>query len=220
MFLRLAPRASTEEESEVADRVLNFPRPDLWHASCGTSPCPVCPAKAGCATIRKGDAWRRQVVSLRKPSYSLMIRLWAARAAHHTVAARDTADIASAWSSIAPADILARRSVDRTAMAFRQAQYRARRQQRERPWPLGGRRDVDPRAAANALPATSHLTPEVPKPGARLHRPDVCLPCRMACSSTWSVEAPPPVMDLVTFYSKPAVPARRDSTNRCAPARI
>ena len=227
MFLRLA-RAGRDGRGEGGGRrparCSTSPTRSMA-GSCRTSPCRGSPAKAGWRSptrnmpVTLGDGTR---VSLRKPSYSVdQPRLRPARSGDDAVAARDAADDRPRPGRADPSGRhpgACRSRRPRRRRHFGQGLDRARRQERRadaRPLRLEG---VRRRRSASRRPTPSPATSASRRRKCRNtgatapRRKRLASPCRTACRSGWAtVEAPDPVMDLVTFYSQNlAVPARRD----------
>ena len=222
MFLRLARAADTDEEKQaVADaNTLNFPDP-VYGAQLQDLAVPGLSGEGRMTItytempVTLGDG---TVVSLRKPTYSVTDPgLRSARPANDAVAAHHAAMIGLGLvEQIHPADLWPRptRTIA-TATASPANQYRRDCQ--------GTRR-----SAASAGKHRRHRSasrPPTPSPAISVFRRRKCLDTmataprrrRMpghadrCAAAAGKSEAPPPVMDLVTFYSQNlAVPARRD----------
>ncbi|MER9246522.1 di-heme oxidoredictase family protein [Mesorhizobium sp. M0590] len=225
MFLRLAREASTEEEkAALADhKVLNFPDP-VYGTQLQELAVPGLQGEGRMHVdyqeqkVKLADG---SVVSLRKPSYSVDGLAYGALDPHTTLSPRMTPPMIGLGlvEQIAPADILTRADA-----ADRDGDGISGRPNIIRDASSGeltlGRFGWKAQAAsirqqsADAFAGDIGIsTPEVPK-----HWGD-CSAAEKTCLALPNgvqerlgpVEAPPPVMDLVTFYSQNlAVPARRD----------
>ncbi|MER9747084.1 di-heme oxidoredictase family protein [Mesorhizobium sp. M0140] len=225
MFLRLAREASNaEERAAIAEhKVLNFPDP-VYGTQLQELAVPGLRGEGGMHVDyqeRKAELTDGTVISLRKPSYSVVDPAYGPLDPRTTLSPRLTPPMIGLGliEQIAPADILAhadpddrdgdgisgRPNIVRDSLSGEltlgrfgwKAQTASIRQQ-----------------AADAFAGDIGIsTPEEPK-----HWGD-CTAAEAKCIAMPNgvqqrlgpVEAPPPVMDLVTFYSQNlAVPARRD----------
>lgn len=225
MFLRLARQASTEEEkAALADRkVLNFPDPVYGSQLQDLA----VPGLRGEGRMRVDYQEQKEtlpdgtVVSLRKPSYSVDDLANGPLDPHTTLSPRMTPPMIGLGlvEQIAPADILAHADPDDRDGDGISGKPNVVRDGQSGELTLGrfGWKAQTPsirQQAADAFAGDIGIsTPEVPK-----HWGD-CTAAEKACLAMpngvqerlGSAEAPPPVMDLVTFYSQNlAVPARRD----------
>lgn len=227
MFLRLARDASNiEEKANLADRkLLNFPDPVY-----GTQLQELAvPGLRGEGRMRV-DYRERQVtladgtmVSLRKPSYSVTDLAHGPLDPRTTLSPRLTPPMIGLGliEQIAPADILAHADPedrDNDGISGKPNIVRDRLSGELTLGRFGWKAQTATirQQAADAFPGDIGIsTPEEPK-----HWGD-CTAAQAEClampngvqARLGPVEAPPPVMDLVTFYSRNlAVPARRDLT--------
>ncbi|UVK39001.1 c-type cytochrome [Mesorhizobium sp. AR10] len=225
MFLRLARQASSEEEkAEIADhKALNFPDP-VYGTQLQELAVPGLPGEGRMhvdyreekVTLDDGS-----VVSLRKPSYSVDGLAYGPLDPHTTLSPRLTPPMIGLGliEQIAPADILALADPDDRNNDGISGKPNIVRDSQSGELTLGrfGWKAQTPsirEQAADAFAGDIGIsTPDVPK-----HWGD-CTDAEKACLTMPNgvqkrlgpVEAPPPVMDLVTFYSQNlAVPARRD----------
>ena len=230
MFLRLARAAETRRKRQrsLDHEALELSRPGLWRASCRTSPCPACRPKARwrSTTRTAGDAWRRQ------RGYPAQAELFGRRTsptarsirATHAVAARDAADDRPRpdRSRSIRADILAHADPDdRDGDGISGKAPTRARCMRPASSTLGrfgwkAQTAIDPRSRRPMpLPAISAFRrPKQPERTGAIapRREAACLAMPNGVQKRLgTVEAPGPVIDLVTFYSQNlAVPARRD----------
>jgi CxxC motif-containing protein (DUF1111 family) len=225
MFLRLARQASTEEEkAEIADRkALNFPDP-VYGTQLQDLAVPGLPGEGRMHVdyreekVTLGDG---SVVSLRKPSYSVDGLAYGPLDPHTTLSPRLTPPMIGLGliEQIAAADILANADPDDRNNDGISGKPNIVRDIRSGELTLArfGWKAQTPsirEQAADAFAGDIGIsTPEVPK-----HWGD-CTVAEQKCLAMpkgvqkrlGPVEAPPPIMDLVTFYSQNlAVPARRD----------
>jgi CxxC motif-containing protein (DUF1111 family) len=225
MFLRLARAASTEEEkAQVLDhRVLNFPDA-IYGSQLQDLAVPGLPGEG-----RMHIAYQEQqvtlgdgsVVSLRKPSYSVDDLAFGPLDPRTTLSPRVTPPMIGLGliEQIHPADILALADPDDRDGDGISGKPNIVRDGKSGELTLGrfGWKAQTPsirEQSADAFAGDIGIsTPEVPK-----HWGD-CTEAETACHAMptgvqprlGDVEAPPPIMDLVTFYSQNlAVPARRD----------
>lgn len=226
MFLRLARAASTaEEKAEVADhRVLNFPDP-IYGSQLQDL---AVPGLAGEGRMRityqehKVTLGDGSIVSLRKPSYAVDDLAYGPLDPRTTLSPRVTPQMIGLGliEQIHPADILARADPDDRDGDGISGKPSIVRDAMTGELTLGrfGWKAQTPsirEQSADAFAGDLGIsTPEVPR-----HWGD-CTAAQKACLAMPNgvqerlgpVEAPPPIMDLVTFYSQNlAVPARRDT---------
>ncbi|TJW16543.1 MAG: c-type cytochrome [Mesorhizobium sp.] len=225
MFLRLARQASTEEEkAAIAEhKALNFPDP-VYGSQLQDLAVPGLQGEGRMHVdyqeqkVTLGDG---TVVSLRKPSYSVDNLAYGPLDPHTTLSPRMTPPMIGLGlvEQIAPADILAHADPDDRDGDGISGRPNIVRDGQSGDLTLGrlGWKAQTPsirEQAADAFAGDIGIsTPEVPK-----HWGD-CSAVEKTCLAMPNgvqqrlgpVEAPPPVMDLVTFYSQNlAVPARRD----------
>lgn len=225
MFLRLARQASSaEEKAEIADqKVLNFPDP-VYGTQLQDLAVPGLPGEGKMHVdyreeqVTLGDG---SVVSLRKPSYSVDNLAYGPLDPHTTLSPRLTPPMIGLGliEQIAAADILANAEPDDRNNDGISGRPNIVRDIRSGTLTLGrfGWKAQTPsirEQAADAFAGDIGIsTPEVPD-----HWGD-CTAAEQKCLAMPNgvqkrlgpVEAPPPIMDLVTFYSQNlAVPARRD----------
>ena len=225
MFLRLARQASTaEEKAEIADRkALNFPDP-VYGRQLQELAVPGLPGEGRMHVdyreekLTLGDG---SVVSLRKPSYSVDGLAYGPLDPHTTLSPRLTPPMIGLGliEQIAAADILANADPDDRNNDGISGKPNIVRDSLSGALSLGrfGWKAQTPsirQQAADAFAGDIGIsTPEVPD-----HWGD-CTAAEQKCLAMPNgvqkrlgpVEAPPPIMDLVTFYSQNlAVPARRD----------
>jgi CxxC motif-containing protein (DUF1111 family) len=225
MFLRLARQASTEEEKTlVADKaVLNFPDP-VYGGQLQDLAVPGMPGEGRMVVtyeelpVTLGDG---TVVSLRKPSYAVDGLSDGPLAADTTLSPRVTPQMIGLGlvEQIHPADILAGADPDDRDGDGISGRPQVVREGSSGDLTLGrfGWKAQTPsvrQQSAGAFAGDIGIsTPDVPN-----HWGD-CTPAQTAClampngvqARLGDVEAPAPVLDLVTFYSQNlAVPARRD----------
>jgi CxxC motif-containing protein (DUF1111 family) len=225
MFLRLARQASTEEEkAALADRkVLNFPDP-VYGSQLQDLAVPGLRGEGRmCVDYQEQKVTLPDgtVVSLRKPSYSVDDLADGPLDPHTTLSPRMTPPMIGLGlvEQIATADILAHADPDDRDGDGISGRPNIVRDRKSGELTLGrfgwkGQTPSIRQQAADAFAGDIGIsTPEVPK-----HWGD-CTAAEKACLAMPNgmqqrlgpVEAPPPVMDLVTFYSQNlAVPARRD----------
>ncbi|TJW44382.1 MAG: c-type cytochrome [Mesorhizobium sp.] len=225
MFLRLARQASTEEEkAAIAEhKALNFPDP-VYGSQLQDLAVPGLQGEGRMHVdyqeqkVTLGDG---TVVSLRKPSYSVDNLAYGPLDPHTTLSPRMTPPMIGLGlvEQIAPADILAHADPDDRDGDGISGRPNIVRDGQSGDLTLGrlGWKAQTPsirEQAADAFAGDIGIsTPEVQK-----HWGD-CSAVEKTCLAMPNgvqqrlgpVEAPPPVMDLVTFYSQNlAVPARRD----------
>ena len=225
MFLRLAREASTaEEKAAIADhKVLNFPDP-VYGTQLQELAVPGLKSEGRMHVdyreekLTLGDG---SVVSLRKPSYSVDGLAYGPLDQRTTLSPRLTPPMIGLGliEQIAPGDILAHADPDDRDGDGISGRPNIVRDGQSGALALGrfGWKAQTPSVREQAAEAFAGdigiSTPEVPK-----HWGD-CTEAEKACLAMPNgvqqrlgpVEAPPPVMDLVTFYSQNlAVPARRD----------
>jgi CxxC motif-containing protein (DUF1111 family) len=225
MFLRLARQAGTEEErAALADhKVLNFPDP-VYGSQLQDLAVPGLKGEGRMhvdyqeQSVTLGDGAE---VSLRKPSYSVDSLAYGPLDPHTTLSPRMTPPMIGLGlvEQIAPADILGHADPDDRNSDGISGKPNVVRDRQSGKLTLGrlGWKAQTPsirEQAADAFAGDIGIsTPEVPK-----HWGD-CTGAQEACLAMpngmqerlGAAEAPPPVMDLVTFYSQNlAVPARRD----------
>ncbi|MEP6564551.1 MAG: di-heme oxidoredictase family protein [Mesorhizobium sp.] len=229
MFLRLARQAGTaEEKAEIADhKALNFPDP-VYGTQLQDLAVPGLPGEGKMHVdyreekVTLGDG---SVVSLRKPGYSVDDLAYGPLDLHTTLSPRLTPPMIGLGliEQIAPADILAHADPDDRDGDGISGKPNIVRDIRSGVLTLGrfGWKAQTPsirEQAADAFAGDIGIsTPEVPK-----HWGD-CTAAEQKCLAMPNgvqkrlgpVEAPPPIMDLVTFYSQNlAVPARREVGTR------
>ncbi|ESY24669.1 MULTISPECIES: di-heme oxidoredictase family protein [unclassified Mesorhizobium] len=223
MFLRLARDASTaEEKTEIAaHKVLNFPDP-VYGAQLQELAVPGLKGEGRMYVdyreekVTLGDG---SIVSLRKPSYSVDGLGYGPLDPRTTLSPRLTPPMIGLGliEQIAPADILAHADPDdRDGISGKPNMVRDLSSGQLTLGRFGWKAQTAsiPQQAADAFAGDIGIsTPEEPS-----HWGD-CTAAEKACldmpngvqKRLGPVEAPPPVMDLVTFYSQNlAVPARRD----------
>ncbi|RJT38726.1 thiol oxidoreductase [Mesorhizobium waimense] len=225
MFLRLARDASTaEEKAEIADhKVLNFPDP-VYGAQLQDLAVPGLRGEGRMhvayqeQTVTLGDG---SVVLLRKPSYSVDGLAYGPLDPHTTLSPRLTPPMIGLGliEQIAPADILAHADPDDRDGDGISGKPNIVRDGLSGRLTLGrfGWKAQTPSIREQAADAFSGdigiSTPEMPKSeGECTAAEEACLVMPNGVQQRLGpVEAPPPVMELVTFYSQNlAVPARRD----------
>jgi CxxC motif-containing protein (DUF1111 family) len=229
MFLRLAREASTtEEKAELADRkALNFPDP-VYGSQLQELAVPGLKGEGRMHVdyreqkVTLGDG---SVVSLRNPSYSADGLAYGPLDSRTTLSPRLTPPMIGLGliEQIAPADILAHADPDdrdRDGISGRPNIVRDGQSGELTLGRFGWKAQTASirQQAADAFAGDIGIsTPDMPK-----HLGD-CTEGEKACLAMpngvqqrlGAVEAPPPVMDLVTFYSQNlAVPARRDLDTR------
>ena len=229
MFLRLAREASTtEEKAELADRkALNFPDP-VYGSQLQELAVPGLKYEGRMHVdyreqkVTLGDG---SVVSLRKPSYSVDGLAYGPLDSRTTLSPRLTPPMIGLGliEQIAPADILAHADPDDRDGDGISGRPNIVRDGQSGELTLGrfgwkAQTASIRRQAADAFAGDIGIsTPDMPK-----HLGD-CTEGEKACLAMpngvqqrlGAVEAPPPVMDLVTFYSQNlAVPARRGLDTR------
>ncbi|MER9303600.1 c-type cytochrome [Mesorhizobium sp. M0293] len=225
MFLRLARDAGTaEERAALADhKVLNFPDP-VYGAQLQELAVPGLHGEGRMHVDyqeRKVELTDDTVISLRKPSYSVADPAYGPLDPRTTLSPRLTPPMIGLGliEQIAPADILANADPD-----DRDGDGISGRPNIVRDGPSGeltlGRFGWKAQTASIRQQAADAFggdigisTPEVPKHwGDCTAAQEKCLTMPNGVQQRLGpVEAPPPVMDLVTFYSQNlAVPARRD----------
>lgn len=225
MFLRLARDASSaEERAEIADhKVLNFPDA-VYGSQLQDLAVPGLPGEGRMHVtyqeqeVTLGDG---SVVSLRNPSYSVDGLAYGPLDPHTTLSPRLTPPMIGLGliEQIAPADILAHADPEGRDGDGISGKPNVVRDGQSGQLTLGrfGWKAQTPSIREQAADAFSGdigiSTPEMPKSEGD------CTAAEKACLAMPNgvqkrlgpVEAPPPVMDLVTFYSQNlAVPARRD----------
>ncbi|WP_425351109.1 di-heme oxidoredictase family protein [Mesorhizobium sanjuanii] len=229
MFLRLARDASNEEEkAALADhKALNFVDP-VYGSQLQELAVPGLKGEGRMHVdyqeqkVTLGDG---SVVSLRKPSYSVKGLAYGPLDTHTTLSPRLTPPMIGLGliEQIAPADILANADPDDRDGDGISGKPNIVRDSRSGELTLGrfGWKAQTPSIREQAADAFSGdigiSTPEMP------NSEGDCTAAEKACLAMPNgvqkrlgpVEAPPPVMDLVTFYSQNlAVPARRDVDTR------
>lgn len=225
MFLRLARDAgNAEERAAIADhKVLNFPDP-VYGAQLQDLAVPGLKGEGRMRvdyTQEKVTLGDGTVVSLRKPSYSVEDPGYGPLDPRTTLSPRLTPPMIGLGliEQIAPADILAHADPDDRNGDGISGRPNMVRDELSGAVTLGrfgwkAQTASIRQQAADAFAADIGIsTPEMPK-----HWGD-CTPAQKDCLAMpngvqerlGTAEAPPPVMDLVTFYSRNlAVPARRD----------
>ena len=225
MFLRLARDASSaEEKAALADyKVLNFPDPVY-----GTQLQDLAvPSLKGEGRVRveysqeKATLGDGTVVSLRKPSYTIENLGYGPLDPRTTLSPRLTPPMIGLGliEQIAPADILAHADPDDRDGDGISGRPNIVRDELSGEVTLGrfgwkAQTASIRQQAADAFAGDIGIsTPEMPKPwGDCTEAQKTCLALPNGVQQRLgTAEAPPPVMDLVTFYSRNlAVPARRD----------
>jgi len=225
MFLRLAREAYSDEEkaARASGNTLNFPDP-VYGGQLQDLAVPGVPGEGRMTVtyldrpVTLGDG---KIVSLRKPSYSVSDLAYGPLADGTTLSPRVTPQMIGLGlvEQIHPADLLARadpddrdgdgisgrinRVFDTTAKELTIGRFGWKAQT-----PSIRQQTADAFAGDIGI-----STPEVPRPyGDCTSTQDKCLAMPTGVQPRLGdAEAPPPVMDLVTFYSENlAVPARRD----------